>query len=525
MTKNIRIAILACFFISGFMKAQTPTWADDIAPILYNNCTSCHHTGGVAPNSLMTYNDAYNFRFMIKAYVESGYMPPWPPDPNYRHLAFERVISNSDKAKISSWALNNGPQGNTANAPTPPTYTNNSTQLSSVDFSAKMQDYVVNTSSDLYRCFVINTNFAQDMFASEIEVKPGDPSIVHHVLVFEDTTATIKTKDSSDVGAGYTSFFGTGSSDSKLVGEWVPGTAPIKFPTNMGVRLRKNTRIVLQIHYPAGTFLKLDSTRINIKFAPSSPREVFLAPILSESNITNGPFTIPANTVKTFKQQYTNTYPVPFTILSTAPHMHLIGKKYKVYGVSTTNDTLPIININNWDFKWQGVYSFRSPLKIDPGMKIFGETEYDNTSSNPNNPNSPPQQISYGESTTEEMMQTYFAFLLYQPGDENIIVDNSPIVGIKDNLKNEVVKSVQLYNVFPNPGKSVSKLSYYSPSEMPAKAKIISMEGKIMKDWPVTMHSGFGEISFNVEGMAKGQYFISIETKGYTKTKTFLINE
>jgi hypothetical protein len=394
-----------------------------------------------------------------------------------------------------------------------------------VDFSAKMQDYVVNTSSDLYRCFVINTNFSQDMFASEIEVKPGNASVVHHVLVFEDTTNVIKTKDSADVGAGYTSFFGTGSNDSKLVGEWVPGTAPIKFPPNMGIRLRKNTRLVLQIHYPAGTFMKLDSTRVNIKFAPGSPREVYMAPILSENNITNGPFTIPPNTVKTFKQQYTNNYPVAFTILSTAPHMHLIGKKYKVYSVNAANDTLPIINIKNWDFKWQGVYAFRNPLKIDAGAKIFGETEYDNTTSNPNNPSSPPVTVTYGESTTDEMMQTYFAFLVYQPGDENIVVDNTPIVGIKDVTKNDVVKTLQLYSVFPNPSSALTKLSYFSPENLNAKAKLISSEGKLVKEWPVTLHPGFGEINFTAAGHAKGQYFISIETKGYTKTKTFIINE
>jgi hypothetical protein len=388
-----------------------------------------------------------------------------------------------------------------------------------------MQDYVVNTSSDLYRCFVINTNFSQDMFASEIEVKPGNASVVHHVLVFEDTTNVIKTKDSADVGAGYTSFFGTGSNDSKLVGEWVPGTAPIKFPPNMGIRLRKNTRLVLQIHYPAGTFMKLDSTRVNIKFAPGSPREVYMAPILSENNITNGPFTIPPNTVKTFKQQYTNNYPVAFTILSTAPHMHLIGKKYKVYSVNAANDTLPIINIKNWDFKWQGVYAFRNPLKIDAGAKIFGETEYDNTTSNPNNPSSPPVTVTYGESTTDEMMQTYFAFLVYQPGDENIVVDNTPIVGIKDVTKNDVVKTLQLYSVFPNPSSALTKLSYFSPENMNAKAKLISSEGKLVKEWAVTLHPGFGEINFTAAGLAKGQYFISIETKGYTKTKTFIINE
>lgn len=523
MRKHLLITLLLSFFIAK-LNSQNTTWADDIAPILYNNCTSCHHPGGMAPNSLVTYNEAYNFRFMIKAYVDNGYMPPWPPDVQYKHLAFERVLSATDKAKISDWVLNGGAQGNPANAPVPPTYTNTSTQLSAVNFSGKMQDYVVNTSTDLYRCFIIPTNFSTDKFVSEIEVKPGDPSIVHHVLVFEDTTQSVVASDSADAGAGYTSFSGTGSNDSKLVGEWVPGTAPIKLPPGMGIRLRKNTRIIVQIHYPGGTFMKLDSTRVNVKFASANPREVFLAPILAENNIVNGPFVIPGNTVKTFKQQYTNTYPVAFTLLSTAPHMHLIGNKYKVYSVSTTNDTTPLIYIPKWDFKWQGIYSFRNPVKIGSGARIIGETEYDNTTANPNNPNNPPQTVGFGESTTDEMMQTYFAFLLYQNGDENIVVDSSSLVGVKE-ISNEIVKTIQLYNVIPNPANGRAKISYFSPQNEKIKMKIISAEGKIVKQWTDVVNTGFGELAIIIGELSKGQYYISLETNSYSKTKPLIVND
>lgn len=511
--------------LSTSVKAQTPTWASDIAPILYNNCTSCHHAGGLAPNPLMTYSEAFNYKTMIKTYVDNKSMPPWPPDAEYKHLAFERIVSASDKAKISAWVLGGAPQGDLALAPTPPTYTNNATQLNSIDYTSKMPNYEVNCAQDLYRCFVLPTNFASDKFAAEIEVKPGNASIVHHVLVFEDTAQVIVTKDNADPGVGYTSFFGTGSSSSRLVGEWVPGTQPIKFPSGMGIRLKKNTRIILQIHYPQGTFLKTDSTRVNIKFAPGSPREVFLAPILTESAVINPPFIVPANTVKTFTQQYVNQYPLPFTLLSVAPHMHLIGSKYKVFAVGTANDTIPLINIPKWDFKWQGVYNFRNPIKMGSNYKVIGITEYDNTTANPFNPNTPPQDISYGESTTEEMMQTYFAFLLYQTGDENIVVDNSPIIGLAEQSANSIVKTLQLYNVYPNPVKGNAKLSYYSPENLNAKATIYSVDGKLIKEWSLNLTTGFGDVIINSEGISKGQYFINIETKSYTKNKSFIIYE
>lgn len=526
MMRKVQLSILVTLFSVAGTNAQTATWADDIAPILYAKCTSCHHVGGLAPNPLITYAQAFNYKTMIKQYVDTKKMPPWPPDADYKHLAFERLVTSAEKQKITDWVLGGGLQGNINNAPPAPSYTNNASQLSSIDFSAKMADYTVSTSQDLYRCFVIPTNFASDKFAAEVEVKPGNSSIVHHVLVFEDTSQIIVNKDNLDPGPGYTSFFGTGSGSSRLLGEWVPGTAPIKFPTNMGIRMKANTRLILQIHYPGGVFGVLDSTRVNIKYAPGTPREVFLAPILTESAVVNGPFSIPANTVKTFTQQYTNNYPLPFTLLSIAPHMHLIGKKYKVFAVGTVNDTIPLIYIPNWDFKWQGVYSFRNPIKMGPNYKVIGQTEYDNTSGNPSNPNTPPQTINQGEATTDEMMQTYFAFLLYQTGDENIVIDNSPLVGIEEKEKlNSIVKTVQLYQVFPNPASGKASLSYFSPEKLSASAAIYNMEGKLVKEWKTELHSGFGEMNLPVEGIGKGQYFVSIKAANYTKTRTFLLND
>ena len=539
--KHIYKLLFLSFFTSVFslqVKAQAPTWAQDIAPILYANCTKCHHTGGVSPNSLMTYTDAFNYRFLMRQHVDSNYMPPWPPDAQYTHLAFERRLSDTEKDKIRNWVIGGGAQGTASLAPTPPTYTNNSTQLTQIDYTAKMPNYLVNTTNDLYRCFVINTNFSVDKFAAEIEIIPGNPSIVHHVIVFEDSTMAIKQKDSLDPGAGYTSFFGTGSNESRIAGEWVPGSSPITFPAGMGVRLKKNTRLILQIHYPKGTFLKVDSTRVNIKFATNtaSPffREVYLAPILSNTNLINPPLSIPPNVVKTFTSANTVTtsasVPEPFmTMLSVGPHMHLLGSTMKVFAVTNntataTNDTTPFINIKKWDFRWQGNYNFRNPIKIALGSTIVCQSSYDNRASNLNNPNSPPQTVNAGESTTDEMHMVFFAFTYYFPGDENIIVDNGPIAGISE-LQKDIVSTLQLFNVFPNPAKNQSQLSYFAPTNYLAKAKIINIEGKILKEWPISLREGHGSISMDIEGLTKGQYFVTIETKSFKKSKSFIIYE
>lgn len=78
MIKNTFIIFLFAGAIQG-VYSQTPDFANDIAPIFYNKCTSCHHTGGIAPFSLTDYTTAYTNRYNIQYAVQTGKMPPWHP--------------------------------------------------------------------------------------------------------------------------------------------------------------------------------------------------------------------------------------------------------------------------------------------------------------------------------------------------------------------------------------------------------------------------------------------------------------
>src|SRR3954471_10631359 len=92
---------MLCFLPSAF--SQTPTWSQDIAPILYANCTKCHHPGGAGHFSLLTFSDAYTYGYQMATETGARRMPPWPPDENYKHYAHERVLSQADIDKISQW--------------------------------------------------------------------------------------------------------------------------------------------------------------------------------------------------------------------------------------------------------------------------------------------------------------------------------------------------------------------------------------------------------------------------------------
>lgn len=410
--KKLYAFALSCLVISNMM-AQTPTWSSDVARIVYEHCTPCHHTGGVGPSSFMSYQEAYASRFSIDYAVSNGIMPPWPADPSYKQYAHQNVLASSDVTAIQQWVANGAPQGNPATAPAPPQY-NDSTKLGTVDLSLQMQSYMITSNGDVYRNFVLNTGLSQTRYATAIEVIPGNPEIVHHVLVFMDTTNN--PIDPNNPG-------GTGSSASKLIYGYVPGAEPYFAPPGTGFRFPPNTRIILQMHYAPGSATLTDATKINFKLTSTPQREISVNPILNHfTSLTNGPLSIPANQTKTFYQQV--TIPGNWTLLYAWPHMHMVGRNIISFATTTTpNDTIRFVNVPDWDFHWQMNYVFPRAVKLPNNSTLRARAFYDNTSANLNNPNTPPQNVTAGEGTGDEMMMVFFAYMPYQTGDENLIID------------------------------------------------------------------------------------------------------
>ena len=87
--------------ISLFGYSQSPNYSEDIAPIIYNKCLQCHHTGGIAPLSFETYSNAVSNAGLIQHVTSTGEMPPWPPDTTYSRFAYENILSFDEITKIA----------------------------------------------------------------------------------------------------------------------------------------------------------------------------------------------------------------------------------------------------------------------------------------------------------------------------------------------------------------------------------------------------------------------------------------
>ncbi len=437
-------AILAFLGVGIGYSQNNPNWCSHVAPIIYKNCTPCHTSGGIAPIPLSTYEQTKLIGSSVVSATKSKYMPPFPANLEKRRYAHEMVLSPYEIDVIRGWHEAGYPLGDTSVEPPKPIF-NSKTELPRVDKSYRMESYWVNTKTDVYRCFAIPTELFEDVMIKGLEVIPGDRRVVHHALIFQDTSYLPWELDKADPLPGYSSFGSTGSSSSELIGMYVPGQKPFIYPLNFASRLKKNSVLIIQIHYPPGVNGLYDSTRVNFMLEKeTNQREVFIqSPLNHVKSLKNGPLFIEANTEKEFFNEF--NMPANFSLIAVAPHMHLLGKSIYVNLLFGT-DTIPIVHIPVWDFHWQMSYMFRNPIKALRGSKLLGSARYDNTTSNRNNPNYPPKDVRAGEGTADEMFLVYFWYTIYQTGDEMLELDSSNLKSLE--ILNKDISKVSIY---PNP--------------------------------------------------------------------------
>lgn len=496
-------------FIAQLSVAQTNTWSNNIASIIYNKCANCHHQGAIGPFNLMSYSDAVAAASGIIDAVSNDRMPPWPPDTTYRKFAHQRTLTIQQKTAIIDWIGNGLPEGNPANAPAPPVFPVGSAVNQVPDLVSQMPVFTNTANADIYQCFVMPTGLSLAKYIKGFEVIPGNRQMVHHVLVYADTTGVCANLDAQDPGIGYLSFGGVGSSSAQLIGLWVPGAEPQFYPNGMGLRLPANADVVFQVHYPAGTTGQQDSTKVNFFFSNApSIRPLFVAPILNHStSLTNGPLFIAANQTKTFYGEY--TIPAVYgkiSMLQVAPHMHLIGRSIQSHADAPGNINIPLIKINDWNFMWQGGYDFQQIQVMPVSTTLHFEAMYDNTTANPYNPSNPPVNVSEGEATTDEMMMIYFTFTGYQPGDENIIIDSTLITGI-NRPESDIEQNIK---VFPNPV-TTQEILFNAPAMEGKKCNIIltDLTGRSILNQEITVNKYNNEII--LPSMNNGMYILLIQ--------------
>ncbi len=442
----IVISITSCQNNSN-NKTQTtnnsnPTFVD-IAPILFKNCTPCHRAGESGPFELMTYADAKKNANKIKFVTQTGYMPPWPADINYTHFVGERKLSDAEIELIKTWVQNGAPEGDISKIEQVPVYYTGSF-LGKPDTVIKFKDAVPIKGNGTDHFYVIKmpVQLAKDTFVRYFEFVPGQRKLAHHInghlINYENgkkkniqNGLTYALDEFSDYNALYSqmNILNDDTTFPALTPNtvyYLPGYTPPVYPIGIGgYKITKTSAILLKnIHYGPSDKDVLDSSYINIFYGPKPKRPVYETQLGTFGISKIEPeLVLHPNKIETFHTQATLHNDI--SILSVNPHMHLLGKSFWAFAVTQKGDTIPLIKIKKWDFKWQYYYTYLHPVKISTGTTIHAYGTFDNTDKNPLNPNHPPKLVTQGEGlksmqTTEEMFQFIFTYLPYQTGDEKM---------------------------------------------------------------------------------------------------------
>ena len=435
--------LIAC---AGVSLAQTVTYSEHIAPILYANCTKCHRPGQVAPFSLMSYEDALAHGRTMATVTQSRYMPPWKPEPGWVAYRDERRLTPEQIALIKQWVDGGMPQGDPAKAPLPPQYTD-SWQLGTPDLILEMPTAftVPADGPDVYRNFVIPTKLTSDKWVRAIEVRPTARTVMHHSLFFSDNTGGAaaeekKTNDGQPGFPGFGTIFTVGNPLTALnggLGGWVPGTTPAFLPQGIALPLPAGSDFLLQTHFHPDGLGHTEKTVIALYFGEKPARLMTQVQTPAFFGVRAN-IDIPAGETD-YKVRGSWELPVDVDAVGVWAHQHYLGKEAKLTATLPSGEVKILLWIRQWEFNWQDQYLFKDLLPLPKGTRLDGELTYDNSTNNFRNPNTPPKRVTWGENSTDEMGSLLLTVLPKQAEDisalQNLqiayVLTPVPLVGSK----------------------------------------------------------------------------------------------
>ena len=411
-------------------RSADPTYAVDVAPIMFRNCASCHRPGGLGPFSVLEYDSVKPKLGKMKAMVRSGRMPPWQAVGPRGVFRNDRRLTDAEKDIIVRWLDTGAKPGDMSKLPAKPQF-NEGWEIGTPDLVVSMpEEFTVPAAGEVeYMYFEAPTNVTEEKWVQAIEIMPGAREVVHHVLVYARAPMPPAAQQASAPAApgapptarpqplfvrnpAYAVPADAPRRDSThprprqlgaLIGSTAPGTNVVSFPEGTALRLRPGTILTFQMHYTAHGHETKDRTSVGFRFAKEMPNEEIHA-----AAFTNGSFIIPAGARDVaVPSEITPTQPVK--IWGLLPHTHLRGTRW-LYTLERPDSTSEVIlDVPRYDFNWQTYYLFEKPLEIPAGVKLTSMAWYDNSTSNKDNPD-PTKDVKWGDQTWEEMQSTGFLY-------------------------------------------------------------------------------------------------------------------
>lgn len=385
---------------------------NDLAPIVYDKCAPCHRSGQATPFTLLSYRELFKRAKQIDEVVQSGYMPPWLPEPGYGDFLHSRRLTGSEKAVFHEWVAQGCLEGDRSSAPAPPTFPDGWT-LGKPDLVVRLdRPYRLEAEGpDVYRNFVLPAPIDRDRFVRAIEVAPGNPRILHHAFVKVDPTSASRRLDAQDETPGFPGMTAPAEMPDGQLLAWQPGKVAAPGPEGLAWRLARGSDLVLQAHLNRTGKLEVFQPSIAFYFTDQPPaRTCYKLALLSLA------LDIPAG-ANNYVARDSFVLPADLEILAVLPHAHYLAKEMQGYAILPDGSKKWLLRIPHWDFRWQGDYRYATPVSLPRGTTLHLEFSFDNSTNNFRNPHQPPERVVYGPQSTDEMCELWFQVLPSSAGD------------------------------------------------------------------------------------------------------------
>jgi len=376
----------------------TVTFNRDVAPIVFRNCVVCHRPGESAPFSLLNYTEARKRAGLIAALTSSRFMPPWQPERGSVEFLGERGLSDEEIERIRVWVEQGAVEGDLADLPSPPEFAEG-WKLGEPDLVLSMEEPFTLPAEgvDVFRNFVLPIPVSKPRWVKAVELRPGNPRIVHHGLMQVDRSRSSRRRDEEHVEPGFPGMDMAGSEapGGQMVG-WTPGRSPIVDP-RLAWRVEPGSDMVVQLHMLPSGKPEPVALKVGLYFTDETPRDLAFSLLMRNDEID-----IPAGKAD-YVVEDSLTLPVAVEILGIYPHAHYLATSVEAYATLPDGGDRLLIRVPKWDFNWQDEYRYKQPLQLPAGSVIHMRYVYDNTSANVRNPNDPPVRVRFGNRSSDEM--------------------------------------------------------------------------------------------------------------------------
>lgn len=472
------------FAITMVLSApDAPTYADDVATIVYTKCAGCHRPGQSGPFSLLSYEDVDEHAETIAAVVKEDFMPPWPPTAKSQPFRHDRRLTSVERKMLLDWVDAGAPAGDLTKAPAVPKFTNGWT-LGEPDMVLSMSEAfsVPADGRDIYRWFSLPLDSDEDLYIKAFEFKATSNGVVHHALIYADLQKEGRSKTSRD---GQPGFRGMRVGPDKMLGGFVPGAVPSEWPGDLAIELPAGSDLVLQTHFHPNGKADQEQSSVAIYLTAEKPsrtlRTIRIPPAFGRAAAINIP---PGDADYTVVDSF--VVPVDTTAVGVSGHAHYICETIELKATFPNGESMVLLDIDDWDLDWQGDYHFAEPTKLPAGTVLRTELTYNNSESNLDNPFSPPRRVQWGEESTDEMGST----------DLIVIADDTA----DDRRLSQAIKINRLKAL--KPGSTIDPDTPPSKQERERFNQLDrNADGKLQKkEVPVAFHKLFGLLDLDDDG-------------------------